>query len=121
MHPESPGETTSGVGGIAAPELDVVETFDVEAVGLGIGPDEFGESDQLELLAGVGQSFFAHFLLLLLLLVVVVVVLFCCFGCEEAALNRRERKAGQAAGDVTWGSSIGQSAKFCILFVSVLF
>ena len=61
LHAETPGETTSRVGGIGAPEFYVVETFDVEAVGFGIGPDEVRETDQLEaLLAGVGLVFLAH-------------------------------------------------------------
>lgn len=49
-HAETPRETTGGVGGIGAPELYVVETFDVETVGFGISPDEVGESDKVEVL-----------------------------------------------------------------------
>ncbi|XP_068336456.1 uncharacterized protein [Pyrus communis] len=44
------------LGGVGAPELDVVEPVDFEAVGPGVGPYEVGEANEVEL----GVVFLAH-------------------------------------------------------------
>lgn len=55
-HAEAPGEATGGVGGVGAPELDVVEPADGEAVGFWVRPDEVVEAHQLEVGASGGGA-----------------------------------------------------------------
>ena len=63
-HSKSPRESARGVGGIGAPELDVVEAVDLKAVRLRIGSDEVFETDELKprlgLGLGLGLNFVAH-------------------------------------------------------------
>lgn len=57
-HAESPGETTSRIGGVSAPELDMVEAVHSEPVRFGILADEVFEPDELEQRF---SGFFAHY------------------------------------------------------------
>jgi len=47
-HSESPGEAGGGVGGVGAPELDVVETVHLETVRFRVCSDEVFETNELE-------------------------------------------------------------------------
>jgi len=47
-HPQTPGEATSDVGCVAAPELDVMEALNLEFIRLWILSYELGKSDELE-------------------------------------------------------------------------
>ncbi|PON52065.1 hypothetical protein PanWU01x14_211800, partial [Parasponia andersonii] len=65
-HAEAPGEAAGRVGGVAAPELHVVETLHPEPVRPGVRTDEVGEAHQLEAPRRFGISvvvviFVAHF------------------------------------------------------------
>lgn len=48
-HAEAPGEATGRVSGVSAPELDVVESLNAESIRPGVGPNELGEAEELEL------------------------------------------------------------------------
>ena len=47
-HAETPREAATGVGGVAAPELYVVEALHGEEIRFGIGSDEVLEAHKLE-------------------------------------------------------------------------
>lgn len=48
-HSETPGEATADIGGIAAPEFNVMESVDGESVGHGVNSNKVRVSHQLEL------------------------------------------------------------------------
>lgn len=52
-HAETPREAATSVGGVAAPELDVVETIDGKIIGIRVIADELVETDEHECCRGV--------------------------------------------------------------------